>query len=867
MDHENPQTTCPVSKDCLFYDSSKECLSSHIISCHPDHAKTFQLEANNDFSTTFVNDTGPLERTSAPICAVKPLPPVSSRLVEDLADTVSAIEAICSLNNEPQQPPMQPFSSTPNHHGNSDTLFTDPFTNGNGESGNGRKDVLPGGDDMGSHELHALEDTHRQFELAVQDAELVVPESSDSNYFLQNPNIFSKAENVNDSEPQNNSARVRNSTTRSDIESDSGVESVNSHHFQNSPLYSPMQSSYKNYTSPSPSAGIIPHEKEERNGEFDASTKGYLNNSITKQNTLSRRAFEAVFSSNSNFNNKSIQLDSLSTIESNFPEVFGGSTQGDMPSFSDMIEAETLKLFGDDGGGLDTPGDNPSLVNQTLNTTIDSPAFEIPQNCPDALCPEKECTSASSLDNSPTYDRNDTTPISEKNSSYETIETSIHNYSNSSSMRSSSSNEHFKANQIINSTPNKQDVNSDLRVDKSKKSFLQKRKISDDLENSLSCSKKARIRDSISPDPQKAQKYFQDGRSKKLGNKNEDKQKKNQSTKDSRNNEVKDSASYDCDIDSDMTPGIQNKDSNERKDAPTPKDLKESAHVGNEARVSNITNKTRSRLSRPGPKSKKKKLEKVTEDEEHLSESSPSKSSETFRSPFEDKHCDTKNKKENKSETKGSCFRTELLNELHKSITNDQGNCIVAKTALSRKNGPSPVKIPFKSTKSPMKNNEIESNLLTCIDACFPKIAEQKKKSVLEDESLQKNNSHVKSKLFSSLKSDPKEDVIENVSQTSKHSRLNGTRKETEVRETVKQSSDQSKALLKHHEHDIVMTEKVEKQETTNFGATPTKMTKHSSIFSKEVQNQSHDDKTFACPKCGRKYQYENFLKVHMKRC
>ena len=36
---------------------------------------------------------------SAPVCAVKPLPPTPLRLVEDLADTVSAIEAISSFNN------------------------------------------------------------------------------------------------------------------------------------------------------------------------------------------------------------------------------------------------------------------------------------------------------------------------------------------------------------------------------------------------------------------------------------------------------------------------------------------------------------------------------------------------------------------------------------------------------------------------------------------------------------------------------------------------------------------------------------------------------------------------------------------------
>merc|ERR1711963_1371852 len=69
VDQESPQTICPVSSECLGYDGSKESLSSHIISCHPDQARKFQLEPNSDFSTTLVNDIGPLEKTFAHIPA------------------------------------------------------------------------------------------------------------------------------------------------------------------------------------------------------------------------------------------------------------------------------------------------------------------------------------------------------------------------------------------------------------------------------------------------------------------------------------------------------------------------------------------------------------------------------------------------------------------------------------------------------------------------------------------------------------------------------------------------------------------------------------------------------------------------------
>ena len=108
--------------------------------------------------------------------------------------------------------------------------------------------------------IAALENTHRQFELAVQEAELVLPEPSDlqSGYPLSNSNSIThtaKIHNTND-DRNPNTIRPRNSTTRSDIESDSGIESINSdlqrHQFQNSPLYSPIGMYPKNHTSTSP---------------------------------------------------------------------------------------------------------------------------------------------------------------------------------------------------------------------------------------------------------------------------------------------------------------------------------------------------------------------------------------------------------------------------------------------------------------------------------------------------------------------------------------------------------------------------------------------------------------------------------------
>ena len=118
-------TTCPITCECKHFDISKESLSSHILYYHPEHAKKLQLkEAMEDLSLTVTRNElysdsikgvamdpslqgehlKQLGASTTPVCTVKPLPPISSRLVEDLADTVSAIEAICSINNGKETP-------------------------------------------------------------------------------------------------------------------------------------------------------------------------------------------------------------------------------------------------------------------------------------------------------------------------------------------------------------------------------------------------------------------------------------------------------------------------------------------------------------------------------------------------------------------------------------------------------------------------------------------------------------------------------------------------------------------------------------------------------------------------------------------
>ena len=143
VDEGNPQTTCPVSRSCHLYDASKGALSSHIVACHPEQVNNLELRPSCELPVTDDNNMNILERTTndtslnlTPVCAVKPLPPVSSRLVEDLADTVSAIEAICSLNNEPPSQTIQQTPSTSKFNEFDSTLFTDSNTNPNCTSNN-----------------------------------------------------------------------------------------------------------------------------------------------------------------------------------------------------------------------------------------------------------------------------------------------------------------------------------------------------------------------------------------------------------------------------------------------------------------------------------------------------------------------------------------------------------------------------------------------------------------------------------------------------------------------------------------------------------------------------------------------------------
>ena len=108
---------CPFSSECEGVDLMNETLLSHIYGYHPANAAEMQLDHTdafydgNDESRSIASTSKELSTgtssyqdktnkvgapSSTPVCTVKPLSHTSTDLGNDLASTVSAIEAICT---------------------------------------------------------------------------------------------------------------------------------------------------------------------------------------------------------------------------------------------------------------------------------------------------------------------------------------------------------------------------------------------------------------------------------------------------------------------------------------------------------------------------------------------------------------------------------------------------------------------------------------------------------------------------------------------------------------------------------------------------------------------------------------------------
>ena len=108
---------CPFSSECEGVDLMNETLLSHIYGYHPANAIEMQLDQTDVYrdgydesrsiastskelstgTSSYQDKTNKLGApSSTPVCTVKPLSHTSTELSNDLANTVSAIEAICT---------------------------------------------------------------------------------------------------------------------------------------------------------------------------------------------------------------------------------------------------------------------------------------------------------------------------------------------------------------------------------------------------------------------------------------------------------------------------------------------------------------------------------------------------------------------------------------------------------------------------------------------------------------------------------------------------------------------------------------------------------------------------------------------------
>ena len=111
-----------------------ECQDSLSAAIMKNEIKVNRLKESDNTSLTESERT--IEASTTPACAVKPLPQ-ASRLGEDLADTFSVVDALCSLNNENNPlsvqhdvPPSNCFQKQDNNH-LSNVLLIDPIIDEN----------------------------------------------------------------------------------------------------------------------------------------------------------------------------------------------------------------------------------------------------------------------------------------------------------------------------------------------------------------------------------------------------------------------------------------------------------------------------------------------------------------------------------------------------------------------------------------------------------------------------------------------------------------------------------------------------------------------------------------------------------------
>ena len=780
--------------------------------------------------------------------------------------------------------------------------------------------------------MAVLESTHRQFELAVQEAELVLPESSDGQMHLFSPhsNQILQAAKIHNSGDQNIHCKPRSSFTRSEIESDSGVESINSdlqrHHLQNSPVYSPV-GTYANPPSSSSSSYHIPETIQNR-----------TENSITEKHFSTSQPNQKPITASESLVPSSLvptmDLQAINDIESNFPDVFGHASDCQLQSFSDLIEAETLQLF-----GTVDPTNTPTNHIPSVNSTKSSTSGPLPQKSNNqeasiqsideaypnmSITNDMEIVVSEGQLNNPTIIENTslqsiTKANSSENSNEEQELVSYNDFykdlQSSQTQAEENINENSsKLHMTSKITPLKRKATNKECLDKSKN---KKAKINDSGFVKTKCNLKDENNIS-SVGMQSLKESFISNRLKKdtETRMEKDKTESSKSLGDIENTVETVSA---FELEGNFHNRVIGEKDNSSKECCLKPNTEKLHH--------NSTDVNKLRKYKPGPKSRKRRLsDKLDEGNSStnrdvnpkvdllgtirrkypVNRNATNKCNEPENvieadlqqeySPLVNKER-TKDKDANKIEVK---LNKDVSAQYHKQIIYEMGaheingdefkkpTLIIESNDCSedyemckdRDSSPSKRVSAEEERTSPLKSNEIESNLQTCIEACLPALTLSKQGNNRSETGSLPRNEFDKSSLSGSSISERKDGK----NYIFKSSKVKMASNEVDITEKVKQFSLQLKALRKVHEKEntkashshkdakVMSTDAVYSNGFSDKESKPNVIpyqpaTSLAKPSTSPVPKQGQTNGPYECSKCGRKYQYENFLKVHIKRC
>ena len=833
---------------------------------------------------------------------------------------------------------------------------------------------------MEQTKLAVLENTHRQFEMDVDEEDLLLA-TADGSFNLIEWITSDTKTNTNDNRTQNIS-KGSNSTIKTDIESDSGVESTISdqrQQFHSSPLCSPIANGGKTFTPPS---NNVTENQTNNANTAHIGIDGHL--VIPQQNVhspISQKYKSSISTAVDSTHNEDYCIE-FNYIESDFPAISVQQSNGELAYFSVIIEAETSKLFESDNSISSKPIKTNDFTKENSTSSETETLHDIQENCDDTAQCEVQLSYKAKLVNENGIDNTPQAvviPIVSKEANAINSTSSVEYFGQHVPLENQTTANALPADyKMYKGQPDKNKHNSSvpylLSPSKSKKPILTRTATGNQMEEDDrdKSSKQIRLEDSIEPTkeikilmapsknknksnndlfiPEQADDTVDD--SKILGTNEKDlctnnsyilsDGKEKQSIKvagvgiDNASNttsfaECLTSKNRRCQIQS-----FGNHDGVKRVKGSVPTDHR--FEDGMHGKFKIPTYKNYSKLHKPKPKSKapafkanirnnvpdgypskrahvqsnatKDKLNKncITPPEygtytDDKGEPSPpsfssgsvilqTKSRQTKKSCLGEKPADPISNKiftyeevNIRHDMSGEKSKASLLKRQkckYKYNPRSQ-NCEIYNSTTQTTPKISSAEVLEERFSTPLQPNEMEGNLLTCIEACIPALTA----NVVDQENMQGGD-----KKCGGVDKFPEQKATfakgEEVNKTSKqslkyHQML--SHKEENAKEKIKQFSQRLKALRECYENKQAMgngnaankkcleTKRMQPEYNPNSIANsnskhfPMPKTKLADTNSGHSQDQTSKSTPFECKKCGRRYQYENFLKVHIKRC